>query len=268
MAAGKMKMSPMRIGVCVTLDQPVAPVEGLDFLEGLVPDVLCPLEPREVFARRESLVKALAYPMEAVNRLFPPQIKTTGPQIDQRALDEYMGVVCQRAARIGAKVVVFGAGPSRRVPEGFERQRAFQQLVDHLKRWAPMARDAEIVIAIEPLNRHESNIINSVAEAAQLARSVDHPNIRILADTFHMGREGEGTEGITSAGAGLLCHVHCADPVERAPLGLGPSDHRPYFAALKRIDYTGRVCIEAVWRDFPAQLAAAVAGLRDQIETA
>jgi len=258
----------MRIGVCVTIDQPVASVEGLDFLEGLVSDVLCPLEPREVFARREAAVKSLAYPMEAVNRLFPPEMKTTGPEIDRRALDEYMAVLCRRAARIGVKVVVFGAGGSRRVPEGFDRAKAWNQLAGHLKRWGPMARDADLVIAIEPLNRKESNIINSVAEAAELARAVDHPNIRILADTFHMGRENEGIEGIASAGADLLCHVHCADPVERAPLGLGPSDHRPYFRAIKRIGYTGRVCIEAIWRDLPAQLPAAVAGLRDQIETA
>ena len=258
----------MRIGVCISIQQQVAAVPGLDFLEGLVPDVLCPLETEAEFSRRLVAVRAMPLPMAAVNRLFPAEIKTTGPNVDVGAVDAYIATVFRRAQRVGAKVVVFGAGPSRAVPEGFDRSAAWNQLADGLRRWGPLAKNAGIVIVIEPLSRKETNIINSVAEAAELARCVNHPNIRILADTFHMGRDNEGVEGILAAGADLLCHVHCADPHERVPLGLGPADHRPYFRALKDIGYAGGVCIEAIWRDFPAQLPAAVAALRRQIETA
>jgi sugar phosphate isomerase/epimerase len=50
------------------------------------------------------------------------------------------------------------------------------------------------------------------------------------------------------------------------PLGLGPSDHRPYFQALRRINYDGRISIEANWEALKPQLPAALAGLRGQLE--
>jgi sugar phosphate isomerase/epimerase len=258
----------MRIGVCVSLNHISRPVAGLDFLEGSVAEVLCPLESQDVFAERLAAARALPLPMEAVNRLFPANLKTTGPEVDRQALDEYIATACRRAEQIGIKVVVFGAGASRKVPEGFERRAAWNQLADHLKRWGPMAQRAGLVIAIEPLHRNESNIINSVSEAAELARQVDQDGIRILADTYHMGKENEGLDGILAAGAGLIRHVHCADPAGRVPLGFGPADHRPYFRALKDIGYDARVCIEAVWQDLPAQVTPAAAALRRQIDSA
>jgi sugar phosphate isomerase/epimerase len=258
----------MRIGVCVSARQLVPEVTGLDFLEGTVPEVLCPLEPESAFADRLATVKSMPLPMEAANRLFPRQLKTTGPDVDRQALDRYIATACRRAERIGIKVIVFGAGGSRNVPEGFDHREALGQLADHLGRWGLMAQRAGLVIVLEPLHRNETNIINSVSEAAELARQVDQANIRILADTYHMGKENEGVEGIIAAGTGLLHHVHCADPAGRAPLGFGPADHRPYFRALKDICYDARVSIEAVWQDFPAQLPAAVAALRRQIDTA
>jgi sugar phosphate isomerase/epimerase len=132
----------------------------------------------------------------------------------------------------------------------------------------PLAQRDRFVFVVEPLNRAETNIINSVDEGAEIVRAVAHPNVRLLADTFHMAREGEGPDAIRRAGD-LLAHVHCAEKAERRPLGLGVGeDHRPYFKALKDIGYAGRVSIEAGWKDFPAELPAAVAELRKQIETA
>jgi len=162
---------------------------------------------------------------------------------------------------------VFGSGGSRRVPEGFERRQASEQLAGHLARWGPIAAEAGVILVIEPLNKGETNIINTVDEGAELARRVGHPNVRLLADTYHMATDGDPPEAIRRAGE-LIAHVHCAEAAGRVPVGFGGEDHRPYFRALKDIGYDGRVSIEASFDDLAAQLPAAVAKLRQQIESA
>jgi sugar phosphate isomerase/epimerase len=204
--------------------------------------------------------------VEATNNFIPKDIPTTGPAVDQAAVDKFVSVACRRAGKAGVRIIVFGSGGSRRVPDGFDSGKAFEQLVGNLKRWGPMAQAAGVMIVVEPLNSSECNIITSVAEGAELVRRVNHPSIRLLADTYHMARDGEGPDSIREAG-GILCHAHCAEAKGRVPVGLGGEDHRPYFRALKDIGYAGRVSIEAKWEDFAAQLQGALDSLRRQIES-
>ena len=101
-----------------------------------------------------------------------------------------------------------------------------------------------ITIAIEPLNRNECNVINTVEEAYNLAREVNLPNVRILADVYHMYRNGEDLSILGRAGE-MLAHVHVADPNTR----MFPGDTDcPYlcdfFATLCEIGYDGCVTIE------------------------
>lgn len=257
----------MRIGVCTSPEELARPVEGLTFVEPSVTGLLCPKEDEAVFAERLAAARAAAAPVEAVNCLIPGDMKTTGPEVDAAALDAYIGVVCRRAARAGVKRIVFGSGGSRKVPDGFDHERAAGQLVEHLKRWGRIAAGHGVTFVVEPLNAAETNIINTVDEGAELVRRADHPNVRLLADTYHMARDGDKPEAIRRAG-GLIAHVHCAEGGGRVPVGFGGEDHRPYFRALKDIGYDDRVSIEATWENFAQQLGRAVAELRKQIDSA
>ena len=258
----------MRIGLCVGIEQAAwaARHEQLDYLELPVSTALVPHEPMRYFEPARMLIQTLPIRAEAANLLLPPHLRATGPmdEIEQDVLDDYIQRAFDRCETLGVEVVVFGSGPSRMVPPGFGHANAFEQLLGHLRRWAPMAQKARLGLAVEALNRGECNIINSLDEAVELARRTNHPAVGVVADTYHMGLENERPDAIEHAGA-LVIHVHCADPQRRVPLGLGSADHSPYFAALRRIGYDGRVSIEANWQDLLAQLPAAIAGLKRQL---
>ncbi|MCJ7545139.1 MAG: sugar phosphate isomerase/epimerase [Phycisphaerae bacterium] len=259
----------MKIGLCAGLEKLSGlPLEGLDYLEPTVGDLLCPQKDEQAFTQRLQVARTLHLPTPAVNVFIPGELRTTGPAVESGAVDRFVDTAFRRAARAGVRIVVFGSAGSRKVPEGFDPAAAFEQLVGHLKRWGPMAGACGVTVAVEALQKRECNIINSLTEGAELVRRAGHPAVRMLADTYHMASDGEGPESIRQF-ADLLVHAHCADPAGRVPLGLGPADHRPYFRALKDIGYDGGVSIEAHrWSDFAAQLPAAVAALREQIDSA
>ena len=258
----------MRIGVCTNVDEfDTVAADGLDYVELAVRGFLCPDQDEQSFVKQLDTVKAWEVPVEAVNCLFPSEIKITGRDIDSQRIDDWLQTVCQRAKRAGGELVVFGSGRSRSVPEGFDPARAIEQIYEHLKRWADIAADVGVVIVVEPLSKKECNIINKVDEAVELVQRVNHPNIRLLVDTCHMRREGESAEVIHKAD-GLIAHVHCAEGKTRLPIGLGEENHRPYFRALKEIGYNGRISIEAIFSNFPEQLPLAVSRLRREIENA
>ena len=257
----------MRIGVCASPERITAPPAGLSFLEGTVADLLCPRRDEQAFERRLAAAEACPLPVEAANCLLPADLKTTGPEVDTQAVDAHIAIVCRRAKRMGLKILVYGSGDSRRVPEGFDHGEATAQIIGHLKRWGPMAAEAGLSFVLEPLHKAECNIVTTVSEGAAIVRAVGHPNVRLLADTYHMACDQEEPAGIIEAGA-LLAHAHCAEARGRVPVGLGGEDHRPYFRALKAIGYDGRIAIEAKWEDFEAQLPRAVEALSKQIQEA
>ena len=257
----------MQIGVCTAPEDLNRAVEGLNFIETTVAGLLCPREDDAAFASRLAATRAAPLPTVAVNCLLPGELKTTGPEVNAHAVDAYFTTVCRRAAKAGVEVIVFGSGGSRRVPDGFDHAAAGDQIVEHLTRWGPIAAGAGVTLVVEPLNKNECNIVNTVAEGAELVGRADHPSIRLLADTYHMAIDGDDPDAIRAAGQ-LIAHVHCAEADGRGPIGAKGEDHRPYFRALKDIAYDGRISIEANWDDLEAQLPQAVARLAEQIESA
>ena len=257
----------MNIGVCTGLDALAAPVDGLEYIEPGAAALLCPGADDAAFEAVAARAAAAPVPAKAVNCFFPGELKNTGPDVDATALDAWVTATCRRAAAVGVEIIVFGSGGSRQVPEGFDRARAGEQLVANLKRYGPIAAACGVTIALEPLSRRDCNIVTSVDEGAELVRAAGHPNVRLLADTYHMAQDGDPVESIRRA-AGLIAHVHCAERDGRGPLGATGEDQRPYFRAIKDIGYDGRISLECSWGDFAAQLPAGVAELRRQWETA
>ncbi len=257
----------MRIGLCLKLDEAPGKVEGLDYIEPSVGDLLVPDRPEPAFMERLALLQRMPAPVEAVNCLFPGHLTTTGPEVDDDAVDTFFATLAVRAVEAGVQRVVFGSGGSRRVPEGFSDSTARDQLVNLLRRCGAVAAKLGILLVFEPLNTAECNIGVSVDEAADLVRLARSEGVGLLVDTYHMARNGEGPDAIDRAGD-LIAHVHCAERDGRGPLGTVGEDQRPYFAALKRAGYDQRVSIEAKFTDLPAQAPAAVAELRGQIDEA
>jgi sugar phosphate isomerase/epimerase len=257
----------MRIGICASPQSIKPGLEGLAYVEPTTGALLCPREDDASFQKTLAAARQCPLPLEAVNCLIPGDLKCTGPGVDLTGLDAYFTTVCKRAQKAGLRILVFGSGGSRQVPDGFMHAAASEQIVGHLKRWGPIAVRHHLTVALEPLNKGECNIVNSVDEAADLVRRAGHPGIRLVVDTYHMVKDGEGPDAIRRA-KGLVAHAHCAEGRNRLAVGLGGEDQRAYFRALKDIGYDGRISIEAQWSNFEEQLPVAVADLRRQIETA
>ncbi len=257
----------MELGICIGDALLAEPIEGLDFLEVNVQHWLAPLADEEHFAARLAEARTCPVPVKAANCFLPGSLKCTGPEVDRGALDAYVRTTMRRARQMGIETVVFGSGGSRRVPEGFDHAAATDQIVDHLIRWGPLAGEHGVTLAVEPLQKSDCNIITSVAEGAEICRRADHPNIRLLADTYHMAADADPPDAIAEA-AGLIAHLHCAELQGRAPVGTHDEDLRPYFRALKAAGYQGRISIEASWKDCRQQAPAAIAALAKQVAEA
>lgn len=258
----------MKFGICASPDAFKERPAGLDYIEGTVGGVLCPQDDDAKFQAHLAAAASAVAPVIAANCFLPGELKTTGPNVDAAALDAYVLTAFARAEKVGIRTIVFGSGGSRGVPDGFDKDEAFSQLVGHCKRWGPVAATRGVTVVIEPLQVAECNIINSVTEGARLARKVDHPNVRVLADFYHMACDGEGPDSIRQAGQ-LLRHVHVAEKEERTAPGMAGDDLRPFLKALKDIGYDGGISIEAGFGDdMAAQAPLSLAELRKQYDQA
>jgi len=148
------------------------------------------------------------------------------------------------------------------VPDGFPRDRAFQQLVDFGRRIAPEARANGITVAIEPLRHQETNIINSAGEGLDLVNAIGDENFQLMVDFYHLASEQEDPAIVIRAGAHIR-HLHMANPEGRVfPRKWEEYNYAPFFAALKQIGYDRRISVEASTKDLPAEAPVAIALLR------
>lgn len=249
----------MQLGVCGSpeIAGPVAEA-GYDYFEWSAGGLLQPRQDEAAFQSALAQVRGASLPCPAVNVFIPADLKITGPAADLGLLEAYVRTACQRAKTAGVRTIVFGSGGARRIPEGFERTAAWNQLAAFCRMLGPIAAAKEVTIAVEPLNLRECNVLNTVGECARLVREVDHPAIRLLVDAYHLLLDGDALEDI-QANASLLVHVHVATIPNRLAPGQEPCDLQPFFTALKRGGYQGRVSIEGNLPQDPKALGQALA---------
>jgi D-psicose/D-tagatose/L-ribulose 3-epimerase len=208
-------------------------------------------------------VKEVGLPTPNAYLFLPGTIKLTGPQATEPEQQMvYVRKALARLNRLGVKILCFGSGGARRVPEGFPKEDAFTQLVAFGKRIAPEARANGITVVIEPLRRQESNIINTAAEGLELVKAVNDPNFELLIDFYHLASENEDPAIILQA-RDHIRHLHMANPRGRVfPLRWDEFDYAPFFTNLRTIGYAGRISIEASSKDIPTEGPQAIALLR------
>jgi sugar phosphate isomerase/epimerase len=234
----------MRFGICTKLEQCESVKDaGWDFVEENAQGLFRGLEHSWAGQIR---VTTCALPIPSANTLVPGSLKICGPSVNAAGLKDYMTRVLERAGSIGTTILVFGSGGARNVPDGFDRGQAKQQILDFLKMVMPIAQKNDVTIVAEPLNRGECNIINTVAEAMEYVREINHPNLKCLVDSYHMWLENEPVANVAENMA-FIKHVHLADKDGRVAPGLsGTADYRPLFKALKAGNYKGLISVEAL----------------------
>lgn len=252
------------LGVCQRVENSeMVSKMGFDYIECGATNLLVPSEPDEVFQKNLQLIRKNGLKLYACNGFIPGTMKSTGPDITTDKILEFARIAFQRAKTAGIKIIVFGSGQSRNIPEGFDRQKAREQFIDLLRQIGPMAKKNGVTIAIEPLRSQETNFINTVKEACEIARVVNQKNIRVLADFYHMNSEGESPESIVQAG-NLLVHCHVAEMEKRAAPGVNKESFIPFFKALHQINYKGKISIECNWVNFEKEAPEAIRILKSQ----
>lgn len=260
---------PLRAGIAAfdTVD-PLAQLDriaqlGFDYVEPAL-SKLAALPDAEIEAVR-ARVAASGLRAEAMNWFLPQDLPVTGPHVDDARIDAYLERALSLAASFGTRVIVFGSPKSRSIPDGFPRDRAQQQLVAFLRRCANVIERHrfDLTICIEALRRPETNVVNSVREAMQLAKEVDRAQVRIVVDFYHLAFEHEDPAVVREA-APWIAHLQIADPRARGYPRSEDGEPRfaQFFDALRDVDYRGRISIEAIAQDFDADAAAGLAFLR------
>jgi len=146
------------------------------------------------------------------------------------------------AADLEAPLVTIGSFRGRlawAAPGGVEK------LTAALSRAAARAGHLGVCIALEPLNRYETDFLHNSGEALDFIASTGEPDLGLLLDTFHMNiEEADIRACITQAmKSGRLCHVHLGDS-NRLPPGQGHFDFADLVESLTQSDYTGYLSAE------------------------
>jgi sugar phosphate isomerase/epimerase len=171
------------------------------------------------------------------------KLTLTHPDSDhRRRAREFVRSLVDAAASFGAPAIV--GSMQGRWGEEVSRETALDYLAEAIGELGARAARYGVPLLFEPLNRYETNLINTLDEAARFVKRLGSENLRILADVFHLNiEEADIAASIRSAGE-LVGHIHWADSNRRAA-GLGHTDFAPIAAALCEIGYAGHVSAEA-----------------------
>lgn len=137
---------------------------------------------------------------------------------------------------------------------------------DVLRQAAEHAKQANLMLAIEYLNRFECYVLNTAAQAKELVQLVNHPNFRMMYDSFHAHIEEKDPAAAIRTAAPVLAHVHISEN-DRGTPGTGQVNWDATFGTLKEVKYDGWMVIEAFGRALP-DLAAATRIWRDLFPSA
>jgi len=218
---------------------------GYDFIE--LPLAPFGLEDQHQLAAAKAIVSDLPLPPTAFNVLFPRDMRVVGEEIDEHRIKGYLARAAELLSNARAEVVVFGSGWARTIPDGWERSRGEDQFLTALSWCADMLEGSGVTLVIEPLNRKESNLVNSVEEGVRFAAQIDRKQIRVLADFYHMDEESEPLDTLRQHGP-WLAHIHVADTGRKNP-GTGTYDYATFFGNLKAIGYGGMISAECTLDD-------------------
>jgi len=179
---------------------------GFDYIEATAGEILA-LTDEELDMLGDMIITG-DFALRYVNSFVRADLKicTEKPQV----LEDYACEVIRRVALLGAGVLVFGSGVARKCPETMTHEQGMEKFIEFLGVCAKEAKEQGIKIALEPLNRTETNILNSVAEGAETVRWLNSPEIILLADAFHMALEGETAEVILN-NEDILSHLHISE---------------------------------------------------------
>ncbi|MEL6148785.1 MAG: sugar phosphate isomerase/epimerase family protein [Chloroflexota bacterium] len=195
---------------------------------------------------------------------------------------EYLKQCVETAAKLGSPVLGgLPYVPWLYFPEGNDLQPYRDRAAAVLREVAKAAAENGITITLEIINRFETFMFNTVAEATVFLEQIDHPAVKLQLDTYHLNMEEDNIAAAIRAAGDRIGHFHCAASNRKLP-GKGHINWGEVRAALDDVNYSGGVIIETfpnpnsetgrtvnTWRplvtDFDAEAAEAAAFICQQL---
>ena len=199
--------------------------------------------------------------LRACNSFVPPTLPlcTSGAADIERFVCETM----QMLSELDVHTVIFGSGVARRAPDGMSEEEAEAHILDFLHLCSRVGKQYGVITAIEPLNSTETNMINTVGDAARFAEQVGEDNIRLLPDLFHMAMEGE-SPSVLLPFRDRIVHLHASEAPGRVfPGKFGGVYLKRCADVLKAADWQGSVTVECVFSDFEPEAEQAIGFMKE-----
>ena len=173
-------------------------------------------------------------------------ISSTKPEY-RKLGKEYITDCIKIAANVGSPIFggpVYSAVGKTRLVSDEQKKQERAWCVETLKEIGAIAADYGVIVGLEPLNRFETDMVNTVDQALSIVNEVSSPNLKIVLDTFHSNiEEKDIPASIRKIGKDLLCHVQ-GNESDRGTPGTGHLEWDGISEALKEIGYDGAVVIE------------------------
>lgn len=227
--------------------------------------MLSPALTEEQFQQNLLRIKKIRCRLYLCNVFFSGKMKIAGPDVEEGRVLAYADTVFSRAKTAGVSLIVLGSGTARRIPEGYDVQKAEADFAVLCRKLAMVASKYGIMIALESLQATETNFLTTLRSAAAIVRLVNHPNFGLNADIFHMMRMGESPQSIVDA-ADILVHCEIAEKEKRTLPGVQGDDFKPYLRALRQANYKGNVFIEGNLSNAGTDIPLAFKFLSRQLE--
>lgn len=125
-----------------------------------------------------------------------------------------------------------------------QKKKEWELAVSNLRKVCGMAGERGLEIALEPLNRFESDLVNTAEDVVRLVNDISHPAAKILLDGFHMSIEERNMETAVRTAGDKLIHVQVSENYRGTP-GTGQTDWQGLKRGLQAVDYRGTVSIES-----------------------
>jgi D-psicose/D-tagatose/L-ribulose 3-epimerase len=174
---------------------------------------------------------------------FDADINNEDSQIVQRGearLMDALNVVENLGGDYLGGVIFSALGKYKLPPTKKSRDNA----VAALKRLAIAAQAKGITLGLEPVNRYESNLLNTGSQALEMIKDIGEPNVVVHLDIYHMNIEEQDLVSPVLQAGSKLGYVHIGAS-HRGPLGTGNIDFDSFFGALAKIGYKGTITFES-----------------------
>jgi sugar phosphate isomerase/epimerase len=168
------------------------------------------------------------------------------PEKDERIKGiDYVKACVDMACETGAKSVLVVPSLVGQPAYFISKEEDLKRAAESIAAAGEYAKECKIKLTIEPINRYEVGLVNSLEDSIKMAREIDNEYVITMGDTFHM--QIEEPDGIPNAvrrtGGQLLGHMHAADNTRQAP-GMGDMDWKEIIRALYDINYEGVISCE------------------------